>query len=595
MKALSLTAADLTSEKIRDLILKNNLRELKDFIGENPENFIQIMELKSPKFSFIQLAAQNGKLEFVKFFIENARKSEKAKRLLMDQLLKKDEAGRNIIHIVAPVNKAEVAPCLREILAFCKELDILNNLINEKDIDNGIMEGEFTPFMLAAKYCALENIRILVEFKADITQKSTFRRNAYEIALGMEPKNALPILKYLISDTAFKSVFQEKFGDIENILKETKDSDVDTVVTRLLEIEMDTSIAHPAAQLSALSKITEYTLSAKNSEEAKLYLLNYKYVNFSQALEGYQKSENGNKGNEILNGYLAKIIEIQREFKLSENEYEDFAKGWFISQFDYPESQEQALLLFSGLQEAPHKVIIAGLNAINNEEDILDKAMQEALGGIIPPRNKPNKIQLDTHTADIKTLEPNIVNGNKHKPSLADENYRLPKHPKEENWPSIIIKINNQLDMREKRYNFGLYGKTRQKHDYTIILMNLLKKISDQVSSLKTQTDRTNLNISINNFENILVNLCRLINEDHAGCFTVWKASQIGQTDNEKKFFSNMENLIRKLRTNLNLSNSNLSERLSDTNNQSQRNQPLNKKGYQIIAQNEGDGVSQSA
>ena len=559
-------AADLTTKKIKDLILKNNLQELKDFIGENPENFIQIMELESPKFSFIQLAAQNGKLEFVKFFIENARKSEKAKQLLMDQLLKKDEAGRNIIHIVASVNKAGVAPCLREILAFCKELDILNNLINEKDINNGIMEGEFTPFMLAAKFCALGNIRILVEFKADITQKSNSRRNAYEIALDREPKNALPILKYLISDTAFKSVFQDKFGDVENILKETKGSDVDTVVTRLLEIEMDASIAHPAAQLSALSKLTEYTLSAKNSEEAQLYLLTYKYVNFSQALEGYQKSKNGNKGNEILNGYLAKIIEIQKEFKLTENDYEDFAKGWFISQFDYPESQEQALLLFSDLQEAPHKVIIAGLNA----------------------RNKPHKIQLDTHTADIKTLEPNRVNGDKHKPS-ADKGYRLTNPPKEEKWPSTIIKINNQLVRREKRYNFGLYGKTRQKHDYTIILMNLLKKISDQVSSPKTQTDRTNLNISINNFENILVNLCRLINEDHSGCFTVWKTSQIGQTDNEKKFFSDMKNLIGELRENLNLSKSNLSKRLSNTNNQSQRNQPLNKKGYQIVAQDEGD------
>lgn len=88
LKKLFLPA--FTNKEIKALIVQGDIKELQNIVGKNHERFIQIMKLKiklekeekSLGFSFIQIAAQNGQLEIVKFFIENAKKNKEGQQLL---------------------------------------------------------------------------------------------------------------------------------------------------------------------------------------------------------------------------------------------------------------------------------------------------------------------------------------------------------------------------------------------------------------------------------------------------------------------------------------------------------------------------------
>lgn len=367
----------LTADIIKKIILKNDSKQLNSYIKDDYPQFIRILKWNVSGISFIQVAAQNGMFELTKLFIDQALKSQEGKQILKEQLLKKDESGRSIIHWVALVNKDEVAPCLNEILNAADQLGILEHLIDSKET-----EKEFTPLMLAANLGAFRNIITLLDHKANPKEKTKEGRTAYEIALRKDPTNSIPILKYFVFNTScFSSSFKQKFGDIEKIIPDIKKEELETVISQLIEIEMDASISKPIAQLSALKKINKYILSAKNAEEEKLFLLTNKFINFSQAIEAYKMNKE-DKDDKLINKIFEKVIKINTEYKLSTQDCERLTRGLFLLQFNYYECQKLALLQFNSLKEVPCNLIIELLHEVNKE--LLDtygkfKLMQKIL------------------------------------------------------------------------------------------------------------------------------------------------------------------------------------------------------------------------
>jgi hypothetical protein len=344
---------------------KNTLVAIKQFISDDHDKFIQLMRLESKpeKNTLIQVVAQNGRHDIVEFLIDQAMKSELGKKILRDLLTRVDAFDRSIIHWIAQINKDDVAQCLTAILDASNQLDI-THYVNLKENALGA-----TPLMMAVRQGAISNIRVLVEHGADIYAKSKDNETVLDLIKYVNPKMSIPAMKYFIKNTAlgystFINIHGEDFKKIYDAKKDEEDKNLDSMLSTLIEIDIDASIPHELAQLSALKSLITSTLKANTPEEANIMLATHSQIDFAKALQGYKAHVKDDK-HTLLNEVFDKTLKNNAEFNLSENNTALLAKATLLLSFHLPKAHQSALSLLMLLMIGAPKLALEGFKKIN--------------------------------------------------------------------------------------------------------------------------------------------------------------------------------------------------------------------------------------
>lgn len=356
---------EMMNQDEHNIIQQNTLVAIKNFISDDNDKFIQLIQLESKpeKITLIQVAAQNGRHDIVKFLIDTAMESDLGKQILRDQLARVDAFDRSIIHWVAQVNTDDVGHCLAAILNAGNQLGI-TDYVNLKENVFGA-----TPLMMAVKQGAIANIRVLLEHGADIHAKSNDNATALDLIKYTDPKIAIPTMKYFIKNTTygystFINIHGEDFKNVYDANNENEEKNIDRILCSLIAIDIDASLPHELAQLSALKLLTKNTLMACTMDEANLMLANHSRIDFVKALQGYKTQVKDDK-NTLINNVFDKTLETNALHNLSENSTATLAEAYFLLSFQLPAAHKSALLLFTLLMMEAPNLALNGFKQIN--------------------------------------------------------------------------------------------------------------------------------------------------------------------------------------------------------------------------------------
>lgn len=344
---------------------KNTLIAIKQFIADDNAKFIQLMQLESKpeKKTLIYVAAQNGRHDIVKFLIDQAMKSELGRKMLYDQLIGVDVFDRSIIHWIAQINTDAVGQCLALILDASNQLGIPNYVDSKETVFSA------TPLLMAVKQGAIANISVLIAHGADIYATSQDNQTALDLIKYTDPKIGIPTMKYFIKNTEFgysefTKIHGKEFKDIYDAKNAKEDKNMDRILSTLIAIDIDASIPHKLAQLSALKSLIRSTLMASTPEEANIMLATHKEIDFAKALQGY-KTQAKDERHTLLNDVFDKTLKASAEFNLSENNSALLAEASLLLSFQLPIAHQSALsLLILLMIDAPH-VALKGFEKIN--------------------------------------------------------------------------------------------------------------------------------------------------------------------------------------------------------------------------------------
>ncbi len=345
-----------------DGIQKNTLIAIKQFVSDDINKFMQVMQLESKpeKTSLIQVAAQNGRHDIVKYLIDQAMKTELGQQTLRNQLIRVDIYDRSIIHWIAQINKDAVGQCLAAILDAGNQLGIFNYVNLKENMFNA------TPLMMAVKQGAIANIRVLIEHGADIYVKSRDDETVLDLIKYTDPKISIPTMKYFIKNTSFGyETFIKIHGDeFKKIYDEKDDKTIDKILSTLIAIDMDASLPHELAQLSALKLLVNGTMMAHTMNEVSLILATHSQINFVKALQGY-KTQIKDEKHSLINDIFEKTLKTSSKFNLSESNTAIFAEANLLLSFQLPEAHKSAFSLFMQLMIEAPDVALEGFKKIN--------------------------------------------------------------------------------------------------------------------------------------------------------------------------------------------------------------------------------------
>ncbi len=335
---------------------QNACEAMQQFVNDDHDIFLKMMQLESypEQITILQIAAQNGRNDVVKYIIDEAMKSTIGKQILTEQLTQIDMHDRSIIHWIAQVNKNEVAPCLAAILDAGIQLGI-NDYVN-------IKEGVYgcTPLMMAAKQGAIANISVLLKYGADMQARSCNNESVLDLIKYTDPKISIATMKYFIENTedgsnAFKKIHGEDFNKIDH---------ADRVLPILIAIDLDAALPLDLAQLSALKLTTISALMADNMTEVTLMLANFKQIDFAKALQAYKMQVKNDKY-QLINDAFDKAMEKSLEYKLSEKNTALLAEALLLVSFQLPEAHKFAILIFALLMNDAPDLALEGFKKIN--------------------------------------------------------------------------------------------------------------------------------------------------------------------------------------------------------------------------------------
>lgn len=342
---------------------KITLYTIEQLVNNDHDNFIQLLQLesKSEKISLIQVAAQNGRYDIVKYLIDQAMKDDASKQILYHQLSRTDTFDRSIVHWLAQINTHEVSLCLSIILDTCNQLGMTQYVNQKENVFNA------TPLIMATKQGAIPNIKVLLEHGADIYAKTRDNETALDLIKYTDPKIAIPTMKYFIKNTIFGyDTFIKMHSDFKEIYNtnDKEDKTIDKILSALIAIDIDAALPHDLAQLSALKLLTNNALMASTLEEATLMLATHRQIDFAKALRGYNTHKKDEK-NALINDIFNKTLETSAEWKLSENNSAIFAEANFLLLFQLPEAHKSALLLLMLLMVDAPSLALEGFKQIN--------------------------------------------------------------------------------------------------------------------------------------------------------------------------------------------------------------------------------------